>query len=71
MPDPMGYLVVRAENGRVIADWDGEVHATPQEASRELAECRDQEPLYGWFVVELHPTEIPSSTTESTGEETK
>jgi hypothetical protein len=59
MPDLHGYMVVRDEDGVIVADWDAESHATYEEASLELGECRDQEPLYEWFLVEVRPAEVP------------
>jgi len=57
---PLGYLIVRDDEGTLTADWDGEAHASYDEAARLLVECRDQEPLYAWFLVELRRAEVPS-----------
>lgn len=56
---PLGYMVVRDEDGVIVADWDAESHATYDEASAELDECQRQEPLYEWYLVELRPAEVP------------
>jgi hypothetical protein len=59
MADPLGYLIVRDENGLVVADWDATIHPSYERACRELIECRQQEQLYTWYLAELHPAEGP------------
>ena len=71
MSAPLGYMVVRDENDAVIADWDAAIHPTYEKACTALVECRDQEPLYEWYLAELHPAtaETPLSTAISTRED--
>ena len=59
MPDLLGYMVVRDEDGVIVADWDAESHATYDDAVHEVVAARRQEPLYEWFLVELRPAEVP------------
>ena len=59
MSEPLGYMVVRDEDGALVADWDAESHATYDEAKAELEQALTEEPLYEWFLVELRPTEVP------------
>lgn len=50
----LGYMIVRDEDGQVVADWDAESHATYEVAAAELERALTEEPLYEWFLVELH-----------------
>ena len=59
MPEPLGYMVVRDDDGTAVADWDAESHATYNDAIQELYTAAQQEPLYQWFLVELRPAEVP------------
>lgn len=59
MPEPLGFMVVRDEDGQLVADWDAESHPTYDEASAELGQALTEEPLYEWFLVELRPAEVP------------
>lgn len=59
MADLLGYMVVRDEDGIVVADWDAESHATWDDAAAELEACNEQEPLYEWYIVELREAEVP------------
>lgn len=53
LAEPLGYMVVRDEDGVIVADWDAEAHTAYDQAVRELGSCREDEPLYDWFLVEL------------------
>ena len=52
----LGYLVVRDDGGHSVCDWDGEIHQFPERADAELIEAQRQEPLYEWYVAEVHRT---------------
>lgn len=54
---PLGYIVVRDENGQMVCDWDGVIHAVREGADTELAAARRQEPLYEWYVAEVRRAE--------------
>lgn len=62
MSAPLGYMVVRDEEGALVADWDAEAHTAYDNAVRELGSAREDEPLYDWFLVELRRAE-PQATT--------
>lgn len=55
----LGYMVVRDEDGTVVADWDAESHATYDEANAELEQALTEEPLYEWYLAELRRAEVP------------
>ena len=58
MPEPLGYMVVRDEDGALVADWDAESHPTYDEAKAEIERALTEEPLYEWFLIELHPAQV-------------
>lgn len=49
----LGYMVVRDEDGQVVADWDAECHPTYDVAAAGLERALTEEPLYEWFLVEV------------------
>lgn len=39
MTVPAGYIVAGEEHGRLVENWDAEVHLTREAGERSLAEC--------------------------------
>jgi hypothetical protein len=48
-----GYMVVRDENGVMVADWDAVIHGTRELGELELLEAKRREPLYEWHLAEV------------------
>jgi hypothetical protein len=49
-----GFVVAGYEHGRLVSDWDGEVHPDRTSADKSLAECR-QAGYRDWSLYALAP----------------
>lgn len=57
-PGPVGYVLARqTRDGRLVDDWDGEIHPTRATADAELPEANGTGPAqpHHYRVYELHP----------------
>lgn len=59
-PEPAGYLVAGEEDGRLVADWDGEVHPTREAGDTALAECHAAG-YTGWGLYALTPITVTTT----------
>ena len=54
---PLGYMVVRDENGLVVADWDAAIHTERRDGELEVLTAKRREPLYEWYLAEVRRAE--------------